>query len=229
MQRHLFFPRRRTEHWAHVSEAVRGPRCRAEQSSVYICMSSGAGGAGGPATCPWHLPLEASPPPANQKTCSPSPAPASCRRDPPSQSFLSAHLLHLLHLVPDPQMMAVQAEATATGGARFFTFAPPPRPPRRLYCHAARWAAGCRCTSVFTSAVRRCRVCGILMRSRLNQGGGHGSPPSQPRLTSNAGRSGTCDSYISVSPPRIGIKSGEGGSGEFQLTLMFGLSNNIHH
>lgn len=189
-------------------------------------MSSGAGG---PATCSWHLPQEASLPPANQKTRSPSPAPASYRRDPPSQSFLSAHLLHLLHLVPDPQMMAVQAEATATGGAGFFTFAPPPTPTEALLSCSSLGCTGCRRTSVFTSAVRRCRVCGILMRSRLNQGGGHGSPPSQPQLTSNAGRSGTCDSYISVSPPRIGIKSGEGGSGEFQLTLMFGLSNNIHH
>lgn len=70
MQGYLFFPRRRSKHWAHVSEAVRGPRCLPEQSSVYICVSKGAGG---PATCPWHLPREASPPPANQKNPSPVP------------------------------------------------------------------------------------------------------------------------------------------------------------
>lgn len=146
MQRRLFFPRRRTKHWAHVSQAVRGPRCRAEQSSVYICMSSGAGG---PATCPWHLPQEASPPPANQKKMPPKPCPRILsqgstepvipKRSPPPPP------LHLLHLVPDPQMMAAQAEATATGGARCFTFAPPsPHPPTPTEALLSCSSLGCR-------------------------------------------------------------------------------------
>lgn len=166
-------------------------------------MSSGAGG---PATCP----LAPAAPPANQKTCSPSPAPASYRRDPPSQS---SHLHPHLHLVPDPRMMAVQAEATATGGARFFPFAPLHSsldPHGGSIVMQLVGAAGCRCTSAFTSAVRRYGVCGVLMRSRLNQGGGHGSAPSQPPLTSDGGRSGTCHSLLSVSPPPIGVTSGEG-------------------